>query len=90
MEEDKLREAIISYGRIVLNKEGRKKLEDAVKAVKAIMYPFLSKSMNKAINWYYNILDTAGRDQFSVPKSQDDILTFYENPAEFTVLSEIL
>ena len=39
--------------------------------------------MNKALNWWYNNLTDSGRSQFPKPKDNEDILSYYTNPAEY-------
>jgi|SRR5690606_25024483 len=34
----------------------------------------------KALNWFYNILDDFGRSQFPEPKTEEDILGYYQDP----------
>lgn len=42
-----------------------------------------NQKMKEALNWWNNILNDAGRSSFPIPKSDEDILAFYTDPAAF-------
>lgn len=41
--------------------------------------------MTEALNWWCNTLNDDGRASFPEPKSDEDILAYYTNPAEFVL-----
>ncbi len=46
--------------------------------------------MEKALNWWYNILSDAGRAQFPTPKFNLDIAAYYEDPAGYSLPPDML
>lgn len=45
--------------------------------------------MTEALNWWYNTLNDDGRASFPRPRTDEDILAYYTNPAEFTFPPDI-
>ena len=39
--------------------------------------------MKEALNWWYNTLTDEGRDSFPIPKDNEEIEAYYNDPIEF-------
>lgn len=48
----------------------------------------LTNKIEAALNWWNNTLNKDGRSQFPIPKSLNDILAYYTNPAEYLYLEQ--